>query len=162
VARHTTHYSFVVPRNLVRVQICFSAPREPHDVNVSRARVTRAVDTRLSPCPLICHGSSPLVNRISADGAAGLPRRPLISGTPSVTSHKGCQGIKTACPVPGVLDVPISCRDSMACPGVDDRILEQGRVGEYVGLRIQPKTTTRRSRVRRDPTSHQPRKEFTS
>jgi hypothetical protein len=28
----------------------------------------------------------------------------------------------------------------MARPGDDDRILEQGRVGEYVGLRIQPKT----------------------
>jgi hypothetical protein len=27
----------------------------------------------------------------------------------------------------------------MAYPGDDDRILEQGRVGEYVGLRIQPR-----------------------
>jgi hypothetical protein len=29
----------------------------------------------------------------------------------------------------------------MARPGDDDRILEKGRVGEYVGLRIQLKTT---------------------
>jgi hypothetical protein len=28
----------------------------------------------------------------------------------------------------------------MAHPGDDDWILEKGRVGEYVGLRIQPKT----------------------
>jgi hypothetical protein len=28
----------------------------------------------------------------------------------------------------------------MARPGDDDRILEECRVGEYVGLRIQPKT----------------------
>ena len=27
----------------------------------------------------------------------------------------------------------------MAYPGDDDRILEQDRVGEYVGLRIQPR-----------------------
>jgi hypothetical protein len=59
---------------------------------------------------------------------------------PSVTLHKGCQGITTACPVPGVLDVPISCRGSMARPGDNDRILEECRVGEYVGLRIQSKT----------------------
>jgi hypothetical protein len=31
----------------------------------------------------------------------------------------------------------------MACPGDDDRILEQGRVGEYVGLRIQPRQPIR-------------------
>ena len=113
-----------------RVHIWFSVSREPHDANASRARVTCAVDARMSPCPLICHGSSPLVNRTSADEAARLP---LISGTPSVTPHKGCQWIDAACPVPDVLDVPISCKGSMARPGDDDRLLEKGRVGEYAG-----------------------------
>jgi hypothetical protein len=90
VARHTTHYFLVIPRDSALGQICFTAPREPHDV--SRAHVTRAVNTRISPCPLICHRSPPLLDRTSADGGAGLPRRPLISGTPSVTAQRGCQG----------------------------------------------------------------------
>ena len=143
MAHHTTHYFFVVPSKSRRVHICFTVSREPHDANASRARATRAIDSRISPCPLICHGSSPLVNHTSAEDAARLP---LISGTPSVTSHKGCQWIDAACPVPGVLDVPISCRGSMARPGDDDRLLEKGRVGEYVGLRIHPRQPIRRSR----------------
>jgi hypothetical protein len=104
-----------------------------------RALLSTPFNARCDRSGLICHGSPPLLDRTRADGAARLPRRPLISGTPSVTSHKGCQGINTACPVPGVLYVPISCRGSMPRPGDDDWILEKGRVGEYVGLRIQPR-----------------------
>jgi hypothetical protein len=214
------------------VHIWFSASREPHDANASRARVIRAVDARMSPCrcragrgcelvvhkgsakhlapvlephrvPLehtgrtllilvrvifieervpeallfgvpsytfqrrlrlralpsapfnarcdgfgrIGHSSPPLLDRTSAEDAARLPRRPRISGTPSVTAHKGCQGINASCPVPGVLYVPISCWGSMAHPGDDDRILEKGWVGEYVGLRIHPRQPIRLDRI---------------
>jgi hypothetical protein len=83
---------------------------------------------------LIFHGSPPLLDRTSA-------------GTPSDIPQRGCQGINTACPlflclcsVPGVLDVPISCRGSMARHGDDDRILDEGRLGESEGLSFHPKT----------------------
>jgi hypothetical protein len=104
-----------------------------------RALLSTPVNPRRDRFRCIGDGFPPLRDRTRADGAARLPRRSLISGTPSGTSHKGCQGITIACPVPGVLDVPISCRDSMACAGDDEWILEEGRVGEYVGLRIQPR-----------------------
>ena len=145
MAYHTTHYFFVVPSKSRRVHSCFTASRESHDANVSRARVTRAIDNRISPYPLICHGASPWVNRTSADDAARLP---LISGTPSVTSHKGCQGIDAACQCQVFSMFRSSCRGSMARPGDDDRIREKGRVGEYVGLRIHPRQPIRRSRPR--------------
>lgn len=220
---------FFVPRNSGRVHIWFSASREPHDANASRARVIRAVDARMSlgrcragrGCELVVHkgsakhlapvlephriplehtglilpilvrvifieervpeallfglpsctfqrrprpralplapfnarcygfgrighSSPPLLDPASADDAA---RRPLISGTPSVTWHKGCQGINASCPVPGAQYVPISCRGSIARPGDDDRILDKGRVGEYVGLRIHPRQPIRLDRI---------------
>lgn len=35
----------------------------------------------------------------------------------------------------------------MACPRDNDRILEKGRVGEYVGLRIHPRQPIRLDRI---------------
>ena len=67
---------------------------------------------------LIFHGSPPLLGRTSADGAARLPRRPLMWLSPGlslsrfrhtlVKAQRGCQGINTSCPVSGSLYVSIS------------------------------------------------------
>jgi len=91
-----------------------------------------------------CDGSDLIRHR--SPSLRDRPRRPLISGTPSVTSHKGCQWIDAACPVPSVLVVPISCRVLKARSGNDDRLLEKGHVGEYVGLRIHPRQPIRLDR----------------
>ena len=99
---------------------------------------------------LIFHGSPPLLGRTSADCAACLPRLPLMwpSQWPSlsrfkntlVKSHRRCQGFNTSCPVPGSLYVSISCSDSIAHHRDNDRILEEGQLGESAGQTIQPKT----------------------
>lgn len=119
-----------------------------------RALPSAPFNARCDGFDRIGHGASPLLDRTSADGAAPLPRRPLISMSQGlylsrfwnilVKSQRGCQGIKTTCPlfvrVSGVLYVPISCGGSMARPRNDDRILDEGRVGESAGLSIQPNT----------------------
>ena len=65
MARHTTQYFSVRFRDSALVRGWLAEPREPH--KVSRVHVTRAVDVRLSRCPLICHALSfcrPLISRI--------------------------------------------------------------------------------------------------
>ena len=95
------------------------------------------------------HGSPPLRDRNAGSQSASSPADWISQGLylSRVTSQKGCQGINTACPVPGVLAVPISCRGLMARPRDDDRTLEKGRVEEYVGLRIQPRHPIRLDRI---------------
>jgi len=90
VARHTTHYFLVMPRDSAPMPRYFTASRKSRDA--SHAHVTPAVHTRISPSPLICHGS-PLLDHTSAHG---LSHRSLdFSGTPSVTPQGRCQGINT-------------------------------------------------------------------
>jgi hypothetical protein len=129
-----------VPEPLLFGLPSFKLTRRPRP----RALPSTPVNARGDGFGQIGHGSSPLLDRTSADGAARLiwmSQGLYLSHFRNtlVTSQGRCQGITTSYPVPGVLDVPISCRESMARPRDDDRVLEEGRVGESVGLLIQPK-----------------------
>ena len=140
---------------LVRVISIEERVQETLLFGLPSGKLTRRTGLRALPstpfnarCDGFAHSSPPSLDRTSADDAAGLLRRPLISGTLSVTAQRGCQEINRACHrflwsggMPGGLCVPISCRDSMAPPRDGDRMLGEGRVEESVGLPIQPNTT---------------------
>ena len=108
-------------------------------------------------CGCRCHGSPPLLNRISAESAAWLPPCLLMWLSPGlslprvrhtlVIVQRGCQGINASCPMPGSIYVSISYSGSIAHPRDDDRILRKAGWGNLQDEVSSPRQTVLLDRI---------------